>query len=152
VILYLSAMKSGEILHAAPRGLERVMNHEPQIMMRLQFLYFSGYRSPGLSGPAARSGLALNDNFLAGHHQVNANVTLFPLPVVAVRNLNGDTAAQDAVIECFEFFRLLQDPFFDLWRRLHIAKCDLYGKFHGPLPWLAISPTAPFALNLIVHQ
>jgi hypothetical protein len=44
-------------------------------------------------------------------------------------------AAPDyAVIKSFQFFGFRADPILDLCGMLHIAKCDLKWKRHGPLP------------------
>jgi hypothetical protein len=103
-------MEPCKILHATSRGLESVMDHQPQIVMGLNFCHFPSKFSPCLSGATAGRRFSLDHELLTRQRKVNANVTLLPFSVVAVRNLNGHAAARDSTVKGVELRGLLADP------------------------------------------
>jgi hypothetical protein len=130
-----SALAARKILHAAACGFERIMDHQLKIdVRRLWFGAVQVGRFPIHRCPLMRDGLALDDNFFPWQGQVDANVEGLAFLVMAMRDLNGDAAPDDAVVESFEFLGLPPNPVLYFGGMLHVPKGDLQWKRHGPLP------------------
>jgi len=114
-VLHFAALKPREILYAARCGFERVMNDQPEIVMRLDLCDLSGQLRSGFSGSARGRRLPGDDEFLTRQRKVDANVTLLPFPVVPMRKFNSHTAVDDLRVEGLQLFCLLADPLFYDW-------------------------------------
>lgn len=135
MLFHFSALTARKILDAAPRGFEGFVNDKLQIgVCRPGRCRARGSTFSISVNPVRCGGLALDDDFLSGQGQVDANVEGFAFLVMAVRELNGHAARHDAVVERFEFLGLFANPVFYLGGMFHVAKSDLQWKRHGPLP------------------
>jgi hypothetical protein len=131
----LAALAARKVLNATSRGFERIVNYQLNVgVRRLGLRVTRSGRFSIHSSPMDRNRHALDDNFLSGQSQVDANVEWFALLVMAVRDLNCHAATDDAMVERFEFLGLCSNPILYLSGMFHVAKCDLQRKSHGRLP------------------
>lgn len=70
-------------------------------------------------------GLAAGDQLVARHLEVDADVEMLALLVVAVQQLDRDPAAHDAAVEAAQLLDLFPDPVLDRVRTLEVAEGDL---------------------------
>jgi hypothetical protein len=76
-------------------------------------------------------GVAVDDELVAGHQQIDAHGIMVALVVAAMRSLDGDPAARDAIEELLELGNMLVNAGLHEVRRLEIVKHDLGGVHHG---------------------
>jgi len=74
--------------------------------------------------------VAVDDDLVLGHPQVEPHVELLALLLVAMALLDGDAAARDARVEGLELRRLLADARFQRLGARHVAERDLQGHLH----------------------
>jgi len=67
----------------------------------------------------------IDDYVFSRHADIDPHVVELALVMMAVRCLHYDSAADDAVVEAFEFRRLFADAFLDGGGGVHVTEADL---------------------------
>jgi hypothetical protein len=101
------------ILEEAAGRIEGVTDGDVDILVRMVL----GARMPDM-------------DVLARNGDAEAYVVELSLPMVAVRSLYDDIAADDAIVKVFELVGHFADARFDGWRGLHILKADPQRSLH----------------------
>src|SRR5579872_399147 len=104
-----------------------------------------------------RNRFALDHDFLSRQRQVDAHVKRFPFSVMAVRNLNGHAASENAMVKSLEFHGLATNPILNFGGVLHVAKREMQWNCHGSLSWASVicesnarfvNPSSLFSLKI----
>jgi hypothetical protein len=77
---------------------------------------------------------------LAGHGDLDAHAEVLPEPLVALRQLQRDGAAGDAVVVALQVRRLLPDQRVHRVHGVEVAPGDLQRDVHVVLRWLEAPP------------
>src|SRR6476659_7785155 len=98
------------IFELAHRGIEGVADGDIDVLMRLVLRAF-----------------LIHMHVVARHADVDADLVELALVVMAMRRLDGDVAAHDALEEAVELGCFLADDRFDGRRGVHVPNADLQG-------------------------
>src|SRR3972149_10640189 len=97
---HIASMAAGVVLQAAASYLESIRNRQVEVPMGGSYLKMLLHLRNGcLPDLFAQARLVLDDQFLAGQGQINANVVQPAAPVMAMWDLHGHMTAYDSAVE-----------------------------------------------------